>query len=52
VIVKNRKNLSDEDTQSYDELLQNGFYVHGRAGIFDELDYLDLSQTNNITPTK
>jgi hypothetical protein len=36
----------------YDKLLQNGFYVHGRAGIFDELDYLDLNQTNNILPTK
>jgi hypothetical protein len=36
----------------YDKLLQNGFYVHGRAGIFDELDYSDLNQTNNILPTK
>lgn len=52
VIVKNRRNLSDKDAQMYDKLLQNGFYVHGRAGIFDELDYLDLNQTNNILPTK
>ena len=40
------------DKQLYDNLLVNGFYVHGRAGIFDEVDYMDENQTDNITPTK
>jgi hypothetical protein len=37
---------------SYDNLLRNGFYVHGRAGIFDEINYFDQKTTNQITPTK
>ena len=37
---------------SYDNLLRNGFYVHGRAGIFDEISYFDQKTTNQITPTK
>ena len=32
--------------------LQNGFYVHGRAGVFDEIDYTDESFDNQILPTK
>lgn len=31
---------------------RNGFYVHGRAGIFNELDYNDASFENQILPTK
>jgi hypothetical protein len=38
--------------EEYDELLVNGFYVHGRAGIFDEIDYDDENITNQIQPTK
>jgi hypothetical protein len=30
----------------------NGFYVHGRAGIFDEIDYTDNNPENQIQPTK
>lgn len=37
----------------YDEILKNGFYVHGRAGIFDEIDYFneDRSKDDQIMPT-
>ncbi|MBQ0113248.1 MAG: hypothetical protein KBT03_08985 [Bacteroidales bacterium] len=52
VVVKNYKLLSDRGKEAYRKLLSNSFFVHGRAGIFDELDYSDLNQTNNITPTK
>ena len=31
---------------------KNGFYIHGRAGIFDELNYNDSDFTNQILPTK
>lgn len=36
----------------YGELISNGFYVHGQAGIFDEINNIDLNQSNNTTPTK
>ena len=35
----------------YDDLLCNGFYVHGRAGIFNEIDYEDDNENNQIKPT-
>ena len=35
----------------YNELLCNGFYVHGRAGVFDEIDYEDENPDNQIKPT-
>lgn len=38
--------------EKYDELLVNGFYVHGRAGIFNEIDYNDEKTHNQILPTK
>ena len=40
-------------TTEYDEILKNGFYVHGRAGIFDEINYFDenRSKDNQIMPT-
>ena len=37
--------------EKYNELLGNGFYVHGRAGIFDEIDYEDENLDNQIKPT-
>ena len=40
------------DEESYSELLGNGFYVHGRAGIFNEIDYEDDDPDNQIKPTK
>lgn len=38
--------------EQYSELLTNGFYVHGRAGVFDEIDYEDENPDNQIKPTK
>ena len=38
--------------ERYNDLLGNGFYVHGRAGIFDEIDYFDDDSDNQIKPTK
>lgn len=38
--------------KEYDELIVNGFYVHGRAGIFNEINYEDENKTNEIKPTK
>ena len=40
------------DQEQYNELIGNGFYVHGRAGIFDEIDYEDDNPDNQIKPTK
>ena len=40
------------DENAYSELLGNGFYVHGRAGIFNEIDYEDDDPDNQIKPTK
>lgn len=51
-IVREYETLSDEQKTEYQRLLQNGFYVHGRAGIFDEIDYFDFNPDNNIMPTK
>lgn len=34
------------------KFLRNGFYVHGKAGIFNELKYRDESFDNEILPTK
>lgn len=38
--------------ERYNDLLGNGFYVHGRAGIFNEIDYFDDDPDNQIKPTK
>lgn len=40
------------DEAEYKNIIQNGFYVHGRAGIFDEIDYFDEDKNNQILPTK
>lgn len=53
-VVANYDNLTNEkDITAYDEILKNGFYVHGRAGIFDEIDYFneDRSKDDQIMPT-
>ena len=46
------KNQPEKQTE-YDEILRNGFYVHGRAGIFDEIDYFNESRSkkDQIMPT-
>ena len=38
--------------EKYNELLNNAFFVHGRAGIFDDINYFDSDITNQILPTK
>lgn len=43
---------ADEGNKDYDKMLVNGFYVHGRAGIFDEMNYQDNDPENQIQPTK
>ena len=53
-VVANYDTLPTEENKTeYDEILKNGFYVHGRAGIFDEIDYFDenRSKDNQIMPT-
>ena len=52
-VVANYDELNDDQKTEYDEILLNGFYVHGRAGIFDEIDYFDenRSKDNQIMPT-
>lgn len=47
--------LSESSTKErimYDKMFINGVYVHGRAGIFDEINYTDDSLENQILPTK
>lgn len=39
-------------SELYDSLLRNGIYVHGRAGVFDEINYEDEDMTNQILPCK
>ena len=52
-IVIDNKTLSPEDyTTQENTFLKNGFYVHGRAGIFNEINYEDASFDNQILPTK
>lgn len=43
--------LSEIEKTKQDLLIRNGFYVHGRAGIFDEINYNDYDKTNQILPT-
>ena len=31
--------------------IRNGFYIHGRSNTYDELNYFDEDQSNNIRPT-
>jgi hypothetical protein len=42
----------DQGRDDYDKMLVNGFYVHGRAGVFDEMNYQDDDPENQIQPTK
>jgi hypothetical protein len=36
---------------SYDKVNRIGFYTHGRAGIYDEINYTDSIENNEIKPT-
>lgn len=35
-----------------EKLLRNAFYVHGQAGVFDEINYTDATFQNQILPCK
>lgn len=52
VLIRDITNLPKASQESYEKLLRNGFYVHGRAGIFNEIDYFDDIDDNEILPTK
>ena len=39
-------------TKNANYFLRNGFYVHGKAGIFNEIDYTNNDLTDEILPTK
>lgn len=43
---------TSNEKKMYDKMFINGVYVHGRAGIFDEIDYTDDELDNQILPTK
>lgn len=55
-IVVDNKVLEVNDVDKYTKqkktFLQNGFYVHGKAGIFNQINYRDASFENEILPTK
>lgn len=46
------KDSTSAERIAYDKMFINGVYVHGRAGIFDEIDYTDDELDNQILPTK
>ena len=52
VVVKKDLTWPVEIQEKYDQIMQNGFYVHGRAGIFDEINYNDYDMKNQILPTR
>jgi hypothetical protein len=37
--------------EAYDKVNRIGFFVHGRSGIYDEINYTDLDPDNEIKPT-
>ncbi len=51
-IVLKSSNDIEINTKQQNAYLRNGFYIHGRSGIFDEIDYEDAKFTNQILPTK
>lgn len=52
ILIRNIYDLNSEQSSLYNKLLRNGFYVHGRAGVFDEINYFDEDTENEILPTK
>lgn len=44
--------IKDAGFVQTEAFLKNGFYIHGRAGIFDGINYEDNIYTNQILPTK
>lgn len=52
VLIRDVQSLEKDTKVLYEKLLRNGFYVHGRAGIFNEINYFDEDPNNEILPTK
>lgn len=52
VLIRDITDISETSKEAYEKLLRNGFYVHGRAGIFNEINYFDENPDNEILPTK
>lgn len=52
ILIRDVTELEADSRILYEKLLRNGFYVHGRAGIFNEIDYFDDIDDNEILPTK
>ena len=54
IVLQYKDRIIDNDLRNTleNKFLRNGFYVHGKAGIFNELNYEDESFDNQILPTK
>lgn len=52
VFIRDINDLDGDNRINYEKLLRNGFYVHGKAGIFDEINNTDTNPDNEILPTK
>ena len=54
IVLEYKDGIIDNDLRNTleNKFLRNGFYVHGKAGIFNELNYGDESFDNQILPTK
>ena len=52
-LIKDKQSFNDDKKEdAWDRCLQNSFYLHGRFGIYDEINYFDKNQDNQIKPTK
>ena len=54
IVLEYADGIIDNEIQKNlkNKFLRNGFYVHGKAGIFNELNYNDNEFDNQILPTK
>lgn len=49
--IVNYDTLSEEDKILYDSKMRNGLFIHGRSGVYDEINYFDCDLDNQIKPT-
>ena len=47
----NYNNLKEDDRVLYDLYIRNGLFIHGRSGVYDEINYFDCDLDNQIKPT-
>lgn len=50
-LIADSSTLSNINRDIYDKTLRIGVYTHGRAGIYDEINYADTDDSNEIRPT-